>query len=135
MRGNLECLRYLHENGCPWTASAYLAAAEGGHLDCVRYIVENGGPTHDLSHRTIPGTVVPYLYHRGLRVPETHVRSHIRRHVRSAWTLVRCAVVLLRMYSEACERVYSPDGVGYREAELSFRETVVRNETLDDLEA
>lgn len=41
--GHLECLRYLRENGCEWDIfgiSEY--AAENGHLECLRFAFENG---------------------------------------------------------------------------------------------
>ena len=39
--GDLECLKYAHENGCPWEYT-YHTAAENGHLDCLKYAHENG---------------------------------------------------------------------------------------------
>ena len=42
--GNLECLQYAHENGCPWDASTCYAAARGGHLECLQYAHFNGCP-------------------------------------------------------------------------------------------
>ena len=42
--GHLECMKYLHENGCPWDKSVCEAAAEGGHLESLKYLYENGCP-------------------------------------------------------------------------------------------
>ena len=42
--GDLECLKYLHENGCPWDADATRMAAAHGHLECFKYLHENGCP-------------------------------------------------------------------------------------------
>jgi hypothetical protein len=42
--GHLECLRYLHEQGCPWDVLTCLEAAREGHLDCLKYAHENGCP-------------------------------------------------------------------------------------------
>ena len=42
--GHLDCLRYLHENGCPWNEDATWGAAENGHMDCLKYLHENGCP-------------------------------------------------------------------------------------------
>ena len=42
--GHLECLRYAHENGCPWGGATCASAAGGGHLECLRYAHENGCP-------------------------------------------------------------------------------------------
>ena len=42
--GHLECLRYAHENGCPWDVYTCRSAARGGHLECLRYAHENGCP-------------------------------------------------------------------------------------------
>lgn len=41
--GHTDCLRYLHENGCPWDRYACIYAADG-HPDCLRYLHENGCP-------------------------------------------------------------------------------------------
>ena len=42
--GHLRCLKYLHENGCPWDQWAYLDAEENGQLDCLDYLHKNGCP-------------------------------------------------------------------------------------------
>ena len=40
----LECLEYAHENGCPWDEKTCGAAAHGGFLECLEYAHENGCP-------------------------------------------------------------------------------------------
>lgn len=40
----LACLRYLHENGCPWDSSASKAAAFFGNLECLTYLHDHGCP-------------------------------------------------------------------------------------------
>jgi hypothetical protein len=45
--GQLECLRYMHENGCPWDEDTCHAAAEFGNLECLKYALENGCPCDD----------------------------------------------------------------------------------------
>ncbi len=42
--GHFDCLRYAHENGCPWDETTCRYAAENGHLDCLRYAYNNGCP-------------------------------------------------------------------------------------------
>ena len=42
--GHLDCLKYLHENGCPWKENATWSAASNGHLDCLKYLHENECP-------------------------------------------------------------------------------------------
>ena len=42
--GQLECLKYAHENGCPWAESTCSCAAYYGHLECLKYAHENGCP-------------------------------------------------------------------------------------------
>ena len=42
--GHLEILNYLHEEGCPWDTNTCAAAALGGHLECLKYAHENGCP-------------------------------------------------------------------------------------------
>jgi hypothetical protein len=40
--GRLGCLQYLHENGCPWDEHACEEAAGGGHLGCLEYLHKSG---------------------------------------------------------------------------------------------
>ena len=42
--GQLECLKMLHEAGCPWDERTPMAAADEGNLDCLRYAFEHGCP-------------------------------------------------------------------------------------------
>lgn len=125
---HLECLRYAHQNGCPWGEATVRVASQMGNADCLRYALEEGCP-HPSSQWSWPihPSVLPILYHHGVVVPGKYadqLREHRREHVRRAWTLLRCAVRWVRLYWEACERVYAPGGVGFREAESSFRRTV-----------
>ncbi len=39
--GHIDCLQYAYENGCPWDSNTTKAAAANGHLDCLRYAHEN----------------------------------------------------------------------------------------------
>ncbi|ATZ81196.1 ankyrin repeat domain-containing protein [Bodo saltans virus] len=43
-KGHLECLKYLHENDCPWDEETCEYAASKGHLECLKYAHENGCP-------------------------------------------------------------------------------------------
>jgi hypothetical protein len=40
--GNIDCLKYAHENNCPWNEETTNAAAEFGNVDCLKYAIENG---------------------------------------------------------------------------------------------
>ena len=42
--GHIECLKYAHENECPWDEKTCCGAAETGHLECLKYAHENGCP-------------------------------------------------------------------------------------------
>ena len=44
--GHLDCLKYAHENGCPWDKNMLLNAAYEDILDCLKYAHENGAPCH-----------------------------------------------------------------------------------------
>jgi hypothetical protein len=35
--GNLECLKYAHENSCPWNEGTCYHAAYNGHFECLKY--------------------------------------------------------------------------------------------------
>ena len=40
--GQLNCLKYLHEQGCPWDVETCRYAVSNGHLDCLKYAIEKG---------------------------------------------------------------------------------------------
>jgi hypothetical protein len=42
--GQLEVLKYLRENGCPWGEDACSSAAGNGHLDVLKYLREYDCP-------------------------------------------------------------------------------------------
>ena len=42
--GHINCLKYAHENGCPWNKEIYSYAAQNGHLDYLKYARDNGCP-------------------------------------------------------------------------------------------
>ena len=45
--GHLECLKYAHENGCPWDEDTCSYAADNGYLECLKYAHENGCPSEN----------------------------------------------------------------------------------------
>jgi len=51
--GQLECLKYLHENGCPWDATACAYAARRNQLECLKYLHENGCPWDVNTYKSI----------------------------------------------------------------------------------
>jgi len=42
--GQIDCLQYLHENGCEWNEKTTNNAAVSGNLDCLQYALINGCP-------------------------------------------------------------------------------------------
>jgi hypothetical protein len=42
--GNIEILKYLKDNGCPWTEETFSSAAWKGPLHILNYLRENGSP-------------------------------------------------------------------------------------------
>ena len=128
---NVACLRYALENGCPWGDQGPEYHDLTKDLECLRVALEAGCP-FDFTTKRIERSAVPLLYHYGRPLAETCeplVQRHRREHVRRAWTLIRCGVIWIRLYNEACARVYAPGGVGYVGAEVSFRETVIRGDS------
>ena len=51
MYGHLECLKYAHTKGCPWTKRISLYAVMHCQLDCLKYLHKNGLPWHELTCR------------------------------------------------------------------------------------
>ena len=49
LNGRIECLEYLHTNGCPWNEDACSSAAEYGQLDCLEYAHSNGCPWNEMT--------------------------------------------------------------------------------------
>ena len=46
-KGYFECLKYAHENGCPWDKDTILFSAYKGHFDCLKYAHDNGCPWNE----------------------------------------------------------------------------------------
>ncbi len=46
MDGNLECLKYVREHGCPWADRTTCSAAYSQNLDCLLYCLDNDCPIH-----------------------------------------------------------------------------------------
>jgi len=42
--GRLDCLQYLHEQGCPWDAETTTTALASGNMECYRYAESRGCP-------------------------------------------------------------------------------------------
>ena len=55
--GHLECLKYAHENGCPWNEDTCSNAAKNGHLECLKYLHENRCPWDNLLVLLLPKMV------------------------------------------------------------------------------
>lgn len=43
----IQCLKWLHENGCHWNSNTCKYAAANGHIKCLAYALENGCPHND----------------------------------------------------------------------------------------
>lgn len=67
--GHLECLRYLHENECPWPANICNDAANSGNLDCLKYTHENGGQIGPMTMSYAIGNIDCLRYLHGLGCP------------------------------------------------------------------
>jgi hypothetical protein len=46
--GHIEILKYLHTIGCPWNYCTIKAATIHGNLNCLKYAYENGCPLYPL---------------------------------------------------------------------------------------
>ena len=57
MGGRLDVLKNLHKNGCPWNGGTCVAAAKGGHLDVLKYAHKNGCPWRKSSCRWVAGAI------------------------------------------------------------------------------
>ena len=89
--GQLEELKALRENGCPWHEMTCMGAAMGGHLDMLQWARANSGPWNE---KTCEGAarggqleVLQWLRANGC----PWRRSHVYRGGR--WRVPRCATV------------------------------------------
>jgi len=48
MNVNLEVLKYLHENGCPWNEECCEIASLYEYLEVLKYLHENGCPWNEI---------------------------------------------------------------------------------------
>ena len=55
--GHLECLKYAHENECPWDEETCSSAALKDHLECLKYAHENGCPWDEETCAKLPNMV------------------------------------------------------------------------------
>ena len=69
MEGNLDVLKYAHENGCPWDEWTCSNAAKGGHMNVLEYAHENGCPWEEFTcYSAAKGghlDVLKYLHENG----------------------------------------------------------------------
>ena len=57
--GHLECLKYAHENGCPWDEETCEEAAKYGHLECLKYACARKCPGSDRYAEALNEVVIP----------------------------------------------------------------------------
>ena len=43
-RGDLEVLKWLGSEGCPWDEKTFSSAAQGGHLEVLKFLMSEGCP-------------------------------------------------------------------------------------------
>ena len=103
-------LTELYSEFRPWCQDGLITVSRPNRRDFLDTV-------HALDFRVEGGDL------RGVRL-----KYDIMKHAHKARVLLRCLVTLIGAYRRACERVYRPDGIGYREAETSFRETVALSE-------
>lgn len=59
--GHLECLKYLHQDGCPWgDEQICVAAAETGKLECLKFALQNGCPISNVTFQASRSKVFAY---------------------------------------------------------------------------
>jgi hypothetical protein len=61
MGGSLECLKYAHEHGCPWSKYICEEAARAGYIECLKYAHEHGCSWDRLCFRVASGVCLEYL--------------------------------------------------------------------------
>jgi hypothetical protein len=42
--GDVDCMQYIHEQGCAWSSETCDAAARHGHVECLQYAHQHGAP-------------------------------------------------------------------------------------------
>ena len=117
--GRIDCLEYLHENGCPWDEEATESAADGGHLDCLKYLHEKGCPWNEGATKFAAANghldCLKYLHEKGC--PWGRVEISVRCKV--YWSIFRDMVkarsVAIQWQKYTVERQCRPGGKRMRE--------------------
>lgn len=63
--GNLECLKYAHMNGCPWNKTTLHLAVNSGHLECVKYYINNAKEDIQLTIDRNTASCIAIAVHNG----------------------------------------------------------------------
>ena len=102
MNGHFACLKYAHENGCPWDEGTCYYAAMNRHLACLKYAHEHGCPYN----------------------PE-YRREIVRRVLLPKWrAMVRRRGIALYWHDRAGRSSYAPDGPGRKRDRLDYEADV-----------
>ncbi|KAL4113574.1 hypothetical protein QTP88_017181 [Uroleucon formosanum] len=65
---NLKCLEYIHANGCPWSESTCYEAVISQNFECLKFVVENGCPLTEnaINQAAVDNLLfLKYLHERG----------------------------------------------------------------------
>ena len=77
--GHLECLRYAHDNGCPWNERTIAYPSYYGHLACLEYAHEHGCPWNELTSQWAAGQKGGRVQNDRSRVPAVEIDLARRR--------------------------------------------------------
>ena len=101
---------------------------DGNHYQCPNPDDERLRGVTDADLDPVLPEVVSILYHHNVPVYDDGdgeypalCMDHVRRHARTAWTIVRCLVRVIVASGETCRRLYAPGSAGYELARVDFK--------------
>ena len=82
--GQLECLKYLHNNECLWDIETCNIASENGNIECIKYAFENQCPinaeTYYYALKNNNLECIKYLYHNRIYWSEEYFSQFWKSH-------------------------------------------------------
>jgi hypothetical protein len=119
--GHLKCLKYLHENGCPWNKEATEVAAENGHLECLKYLHKNGCPIKKQPIKTgLTIKCLKYLHDNGFSLKGVDIEEKVQVCWEMIREIVRARAIVVFWLNKTTVKSYSKDGPGRKRDRQEF---------------
>ena len=129
--GHLECLKYLHKNGCPWDEDTTWYAALNGNLKCLKYLHENGCPWDENAtcHAAYEGQLecLKYLHQKGCPWDQAPIGSKVKIWWKMVQDIVKTRPIVFYWLEKTTISSYSENGRGRKRDREEFSQFVEIN--------